>query len=329
MHLPVPLFSFQELNTNTSTHNSCGCGHQFCYLCGERWKTCTCPRHGFGHGRERRQQYRQGHDNIPFIPQAPDPDAFFADPPPLEFVAPPREGEGGAEREQLPGGALVPPPADVEWFPPAQLPEGGAARNGNGNGELIFIDDGTQPRIPGTQYIYDWEVYPGREPWVRRHPAGHPGDHGPEATVQTRWLAEGERVPQDAMPQGGNDNMVFLPQVYSSDEYDSEEEFEEERRRRARRRRRDRRGRHREGMCLLFPCSAFDIPQGSVPELGWLGCTPFHPLTPIARYEYPAIHWQVGLLQPSPALIQQAPRDLPRKHPAKTRYRCRKGRALW
>lgn len=24
-------------------HMTCPCGHQFCYVCGERWKTCACP----------------------------------------------------------------------------------------------------------------------------------------------------------------------------------------------------------------------------------------------------------------------------------------------
>ena len=27
-------------------HMACPCGHHFCYVCGERWKTCRCPMHG-------------------------------------------------------------------------------------------------------------------------------------------------------------------------------------------------------------------------------------------------------------------------------------------
>ena len=174
------------------------------------------------------------------------------------FVPPHADWAPGGERLQVPEDGLVAPPAG--WVPP-QPPAGAAIGNNNAvvnnnNNGLVFIDDGTQPRDPGRTYVYDWEVTPGRQPWVRRYPPGHLGDRGPDATVQTRLMAQGERVHPAVMPRGDGGPMVFLPQVDSSDEYDSysEEESEEERVRRERRKRRERRGRNRQGVCFLFPC---------------------------------------------------------------------------
>ena len=174
-------------------------------------------------------------------------------------LVPPPADYPGAERMQNLERGLGPPPADwVPPQPPAGAPETRNA-NANGDGGLVLIDDGSQPRDPSATYVYDWEVNPGRQPWVRRYPPGHPGDRGPGATVQTRFLAEGEQVHPAVMPRGDGGGMVFLPQVDSSDGYDSssEEEPEEDRRRRERREKRERRGRHREGMCLWFLCFAF------------------------------------------------------------------------
>ena len=39
----VPHTSLQRTSSHTDKKHRCRCDYQFCYLCGNKWKTCRCP----------------------------------------------------------------------------------------------------------------------------------------------------------------------------------------------------------------------------------------------------------------------------------------------
>jgi hypothetical protein len=60
------------LQNHSKSPNSCRCGSEFCYLCGVRWKQCTCPLWDESRLTERAQalQNRQDRDRPAQPPRA-------------------------------------------------------------------------------------------------------------------------------------------------------------------------------------------------------------------------------------------------------------------
>ncbi|SPO02225.1 uncharacterized protein DNG_04898 [Cephalotrichum gorgonifer] len=128
--------------------NHVTCGYQFCYLCGDRWRTCNCSTYGAETGRRparaRRRPYRQmqAGEEVPAVPPPPvdpqevvfqhPPQGLWAPMPPMPEIARHWNVFGGPAQEFMPGNGRVLVDAPL-------IARDANPRQGERVGDLIFL----------------------------------------------------------------------------------------------------------------------------------------------------------------------------------------------